>query len=222
MQVNGKGRLALVGIVLAALVVLIGLLSSRLSVGQRRLPTATPLVRAGAGATVTPDEVAKLKSYALMPSDWPDNPRLISGSEVPNYFVANNDPTKAKEIEDSGRVDGYAQVWRQESTKEEFENDAILYTTPALATAQLKNKPGEDPSVTFQELPDPRLGDASRMLGFKTTVNGQKIDGAIVAWVRGRVLLRVTADAPTGTIQNDAILKAARALDARVAQAPIK
>ena len=142
------------------------------------------------------------------------------GEELRNYAAG---PEGEKEAAKKGRIDGYYQVWLQLTAQIQFTATFDLYNSPAAALAILATPVGSDPNSSIDPLPDPKMGDFSRMYSFTTTAqNGAKYQGWAVQWARGRTVLEVTGLGPSGELHRDDVYNAALHIDERAKKAPIK
>ncbi|MGI8552687.1 MAG: hypothetical protein ACR2PL_18150 [Dehalococcoidia bacterium] len=222
MPLRGKQRLALVGVVVAAVMLALVFAGSRASTGAKSSTgRQTSPSRAAGSPTAIPADIARLKSIGLLPGDLPEGTHLINATELSNNAAASYDPEKVKQVDATGRITGVVQQWRQDTAQFDFLNEIDLFNSAASATTRLMAKPQLDPSIHLQDEPDPKLGDASRMYGYSNpSPEGKLLQIYVVAWVRGRLLLLITAGGPLGGLQRDQPLQAAHALDNRVAALP--
>lgn len=220
MNLRGKQRLVILAIVAVLLVGGLAVVNSRASQPARPAATGTPNGNINGGTTATAAQVQALKSYGLQAGELPIGTSQIVGEEVRNYAAGQG----AGELRaaQSGRIDGFYQVWQQDTAHMQFQGTFDLYDVPASAEAVFTRPILADPSSPIQMLDDPKLGDASRMYAFSTQQGGAKYEGWAVQWVRGRTIFDVRGLAPPGELQQSAILSAASAVDARAQKTPIK
>ena len=224
MRLKGKQRLLLVGSAIVAVILLFLFVSSRNSNGQRTLatlPTATaaPTI----ATTATPLELSTIKSWGLTPDEMPAGTVRYNATEIPLSAVAQNDPTAEKQLEAEGFVTAYQQQWHQTDAQFQFSDETDLYRAADEAKTHMMAKPQVPATTTIDELPDPHLGDASRMYGFKASpAGGTQQTGYVVAWVRGRALLIVSSAGPSGALKSDQILALAKAMDGHAAASPLQ
>lgn len=224
-RLKGKQRLGLLVVVVA--VVVGGLAAIGARAARKPHPAAT--VAAGSnvngGTTATPDEIARLKSWGLSAGDLPTGTRLLVGEELRNYAVAAASGSRdlEKQVADEGRVDGYRQQWQQDTAHIQISDSFALYDSPSSAMATLAGSVKSTPAFDINDLPDPKLGNFSRMYSVTSAPQAsQKLEGWAIQWVRGRTVLEVNGLGPPGELQSNVLLNAARAIDAKAAKDPIK
>jgi hypothetical protein len=215
-HLKGKQRLFLIGLVVLVLVGGFAIVSAHQS-----SPKAAPQAVAGGNingqTTATKEEVDKLKSYSLVAGELPSGSELRIGEELRNYAAGAGEQQAAEK----GRIDGYYQVWLQTTAQLQFTATFDLYNNPSSAMAILRTPVGSADSSSIEPLPDPKLGDMSRMYAFMTSQGGAKYQGWAVQWVRGRTVLEVTGLGPSGELQRDEVFTAAQHVDERAKKAPI-
>jgi hypothetical protein len=214
---QGKWRLLLVAVAAIAVVGALAIIGTRAGRTQKPAPTATAASNVNGGTTATPQQIEQLKSYGLVVGELPQGTQLRIGEELRNYAAGSSE----QEVARKGRIDGYYQVWVHTTAQLQFRATFDLYNSPASATAILK---GVSSSATpdVQTLPDPKLGDTSRMYAFMTQQAGNQYQGWAVQWVRGRTLFDVDGLGPIGDLHADDVLNAARQVDSRAQKSPIK
>jgi len=221
-QFKGKQRLLLVAAVLVALVAVLAVAGARWSRPNKPAAASETASNINGGTTATPEEVQRLKSYALVVGELPPGSQLRVGEELRNYAVAAGSAKNELAVAQKGRIDGFYQVWIQTLARYQFRATIDLYNVPASARAVIEEARKSDSSPDIQALPDPKLGDASRMYEFTSDQAGQKYQGWAVQWVRGRTTFSVDGLGPVGDLHPDDVLSAARRVDSRAERAPIK
>jgi len=223
---RGKQRLVLLALVVLALAGVAALVANSRS-KRSQSATAATATNATGGTTATAAEVKALESWGLQLADLPPGTQLLQGAgELRDYAAAQGNPQAAKELADSGRVDGFSQIWRKTTPQGLFQVQYRVYFDLYATEAESKgivDQPYNDSSgrPLSKLSDDPKLGDASRVFaGSSTTAGGLQEWG--VRWVRGRTVLSIDGIAPTGQLTEDAVLSLARIIDGRAAQAPFK
>ena len=226
MHLKGKQRLFLVAAAVVAVIVAFTLINSRNSSGQHPAavaPTATGTAGPLVLTTATPLELSTIRSWNLTPGDMPAGTVLFNTTEIPLSAVAQNDPKAERQLEAEGFVTAYQQQWRQTDAQFQFADETDLYQTAAEARTHMMAKPQLPATSVVQELPDPKIGDASRMYGVTTNpAGGPQQQAFVVAWVRGRALLFVTSASPPGALTSDQIVALAKAKDKLAAAKPLQ
>lgn len=223
-QFRGKQRLVLLGIVVVVLVGGVSIISGR-AASRPQQPAQGAGSDPGGGPRATPDQLQHLKSWALAPGELPSGTQLRGGGELTNHAdaVAAGDQALEKQLTDTGRVDGYSQTWQENSKQLQFRLFFDIYQKPSEAMLLLAKPVYLGQGVQAQNLPDPKLGDGSRMYtGSGNGPNGAKFDSFAIRWVRGRTVLYLDALAPEGTLHQEDIVNTAARIDGRANQAPIK
>jgi hypothetical protein len=173
--------------------------------------------------TATPEQLSTIKAWSLVPGDMPAGTVISNATEIPLAAVAQNDPSAEKQLQAEGFVTAYQQQWRQTDAKFEFSDETDLYRTADEAKTHMSSKPQLPATSQVQELPDPKIGDASRMYSVTTNPPGGPQQMAfVVAWVRGPALLLVTSATPPGAFQSDQVVALARTKDKLVVATPLK
>lgn len=223
MQLKGKPRLLLVGAAVLAVILVFTFISSRSSGGQNLATpaaTATAASAPGSATTATPEQLSTLGSWGLAAADLPAGTVKLDARAVPLYVAARNDPAAEKNLQAQGFIEGYEQQWEQRVAQFQFADTMDLFQTQDQAKTRMALKPSVG---TIQELPNPKIGDASRMYSATTNPsNGQQKVSYVIEWVRGRVLLTMTGASLPGGLQSDQILALAKLMDKRAAAAPLK
>jgi hypothetical protein len=215
--------LLLIAVVGVALVTLLAAVSSRVTQTSRPASPSQVASNIDGGATATADEVQRLKSWGLTAAEMPAGSSLRVAEELKNYGVVRGDPQLERQIAESGRIDGYYQEWEQTTAQMQFELASDLYTSNSAAMSVVAQIVKADASKPIQNLPDPKLGDFSRMYGFTSqTTGGPKFEGWVVQWVRGRSILYIKGVAAVGELHQEDILTGATRIDAKAKQSPIK
>jgi hypothetical protein len=224
LELRGKRRL----IILAVLVlVLVGgaALVAYPRTKRSQSASASTATNATGGTTATADEVKALNSWGLQPSDLPGSQLQQGAGELRNYALAQGNPQQAKAFADSGRVDGFSQVWRKTTAQGELQSQfrvyVDLYATSAEAVSHLDQPYNVSGAALTKSGDDPKVGDASRLFSASSAGAGG-LQSWAVRWVRGRAILSVDGIGPTGQLSQDDVLKAVRTVDAHAQQAPIK
>lgn len=218
MHFQGKQRLLLIAVVVLILVGAFGVFSARGS-NSRNPSTVATSSNINGETTASKEEVDKLKSYSLVAAELPTGSEQRVGEELRNYAAG---PEGEKQAAQKGRIDGWYQVWLQNTAQIQFTATFDLYNSPAAALAILATPVGSDQNAAIEPLPDPKMGDFSRMYAFTTSQAGAKYQGWAVQWARGRTVLEVTGLGPSGEIHRDDVYNAALHVDERVKKAPIK
>jgi hypothetical protein len=219
-QIQGKYRLLIVALVVVVIAGLFALVSARTQRDKSLAASTTPTSNINGGTTATQDQVDRLKSYGLSVGEVPTGSQLRVGEEFRNYAAGGGSAQGELAQAKDGRVDGYYQVWIQTSDQYQFQAQFDLYDSPSSAKATLA-KVRSASAGQVQELSDPKLGDTSRMYEFTTEQAGKSYEGWAVQWVRGRTLFQISGLGPAGTLQSDAVLRAAQQTDARAQKSPI-
>jgi hypothetical protein len=230
---KGKQRLVLLAVVVLAVVAVAALVRYPRSKRAQTVAANTEINATGR-TSATPDEVKALESWGLKPADLPASARgaqLQQGSgELTDYTLAQGDATAAKAFADSGRVDGFSQIWinttpqgqTQRQLQSQFRVYFDLYSSPAQAMSVI-DKPYDvsGGGALPKSSTDPKLGDASRMFSASSSGAGGLQTWAI-RWVRGRSVLSVDGIAPSGQLTQDDVMNLAKTIDARAKQTSIK
>jgi hypothetical protein len=221
-QLKGKQRLLLVALAVIVLVGGLALAGTRLSRSGK--PSGTPVVASNinGGTTATPEEVSLLKSYGLVPGEVPLGAQLRVSEERRNYAMAPGSTKGEIAIAQKGRIDGYYQMWVQTTDRIQIETTSDLFNSPSSAMSIFAEAANAAPSPDVESLPNPKLGDQSRMSSFTASQAGQGYEGWAVQWVRGRAVLGIQALAPPGVLHAEDVLNAAHRIDDRAQKAPIK
>jgi hypothetical protein len=223
LQLKGKRPLGVLALCVLALVIVAAVVTN---IRNKHTSTSTASAAASnalGGTTATPAQVKALESWGLQSGDFPAGTLLRAGGELQDYADAQNNPVMAKQLADSGRVDGFFQYWVQNTAQYQFQVFFDMYATPSEAMGIL-GRPIQVPgSQALQALPDPKLGDKSRMYSAQSSAQaGPQRDTWVVQWVRGRTVLYLDGSGPTGSLHEDNVLNAAKLIDSRAKQAPIK
>jgi hypothetical protein len=223
-QLRGKSRLLLIGVVVAALIGAVAAVSAKAARPDKQAATATPGSNINGGTSASADEVQRLKSYGLLYNEVPPGSQLRVAEEFRNYAAAATTGSTKDEatIAKQGRIDGFYQVWIQTSSQYQYQARFDLYNKPDSAKAILETVRKSNTSQDVQNMDDPKLGDGSHMYEFTSQQAGQKYEGWAVQWVRGRTLFDVNGLGPVGSLHSDDVLNAARQVDLRAQQSPIK
>ncbi len=219
---QGKQRLILVALAVVLVVVVFQVISSQQNRPAHPAVTAATSGDSGGGTTATADEIKALKSYGLQASDLPPGVEPRVDEEFRNYAAAAQAGVKESEVAGTGRVDGYYQVWQQNTADLQFLVRADLFDKDSSAMTVFLKPISADANSTMQPLADPKLGDASRMFAFTTQSGAEQFAGWAVQWVRGRTVFDVRAVGPPGELQEADVLKDAKLVDGRAAKTPIK
>jgi len=222
-QLKGKQRLLLVGAAILAVILVFTFISSRSSNVQHVALTPSTAAAPVAAVTATAAEFKTIGSWGLVANDFPAGTVALDARSLPLITAARDDPALEKMLAAEGFTGAYEQQWQQTTAQFQFADEIDLYTAPNQAKARLLAKPPIDPSSALQELPDPKLGDASRMYRVTTSpTSGQQQAAEVVEWTRGRALLLVSGASPPGALQGDQILALAKLMDKRAAAAPVR
>jgi hypothetical protein len=193
---------------------------------RRSAPVATGTVAigaSGAGGTATADQLQRLKSWGLSPADLPSGMQLTAAQSLRESLAAAGDQTTQQQLSARGVADGYVQQWLQNTTQVRIKDEFDLFTTSSSAKAILGQPVTSNATYEITNLPNPKLGDVSRMYRFVTAAQATpRLQGWVVQWVRGRTLFEVNEVDPTGQLQDTSILNAARTIDNRAAKDTIK
>jgi len=221
-HLTGKSRLLLLAAVAIALVGALAVAGAKGSRSDRPSPSATAASNINGGTSATPEEIQRLKSYGLVVGEVPTGSQLRVAEEFRNYAAAAGSGKDELAVAQKGRIDGFYQVWIQTAAQFQFQAKFDLYNRPASAMAVLASVSNSNTSQDVQKLPDPKIGDSSRMYAFTSEQSGQKYQGWAVQWVRGRTLFDVNGLGPEGDLHSDDVLNAARQVDGRAEKSPIK
>ena len=221
MAIGGKWRLVILAVVVLALVV-VAVVVKYPRTKRAQTAAAAATANATGGTTANADQVKAMESWGLQPSDVPAGTQLQQGAgELRDYAAAEGNTQAAKQLADTGRVDGFSQVWIQKTAEYQYRVYFDLYQTSSQAMGILNRPLNLSGAASLQTLPDPKLGDASRMFGTPNGGLGGR-DTWIVQWVRGRTVFYVDGGAPAGKLTQNDILGIARTIDGRAKQTPIK
>jgi hypothetical protein len=225
-RVNVHGKQRLVLFAAAAIVVLGGAAMWSSSRASEKHAAATAVAGSSEisnGTSATPDEVQRLKSWALNATEVPAQAHLVTGTEVRNYALARGNRQTDLELSQKGRVDGYIQQWHQDTAGIEIDLQLDLFAKPDQAISIFGNRSEASSTDEVQAMPDPKLGSTSRFYGFvRTPPTGQKLQGWVAQWVRDRTIFQVEGVGPLGGLPSDQILNEAKAVDGRAEKEPIK
>ena len=225
LRIKGKQRLIILAVLVLVLVGVAALITYPRT-KRTQSAAAANATNATGGTSATADEVKAMASWGLKPGDLPGSQLQQGAGEVRDYALAQGNPQQAKAYADSGRVDGFSQIWRSTTAQgqlvSQFRVYVDLYSTPAQAMSFLDQPYAVSGSGALpKSTDDPKLGDGSRLFSASSAGAGG-LQAWAVRWVRGRAVLSLDGIGPNGQVSQDALLKAAQTIDDRAKQAPIK